>query len=299
MIHCRFSLFAVACVLNFWVTSLAAQQQTTIPAGFLVTLETNEELSEKEISIGKSVKMRVRTPVVVHGEILVAIGAEGFGRISKVTLGDEEKAGYFTFEPISCLTVDGQTLFLNGRPQVVQSTVPGAHYQLEIGMSASAFTLSDVQIQTTHEPPVTNVVKDTLQPADPPFVATEPVPIGEIPSVMIAPGTEIPLVLSDECIPANVEVGATFRLRVKQDVIEHGKLVFRAKAPAVGRVKYITETHIFVVAVTVVAIDGQVVAVETDNSVGIEFDPDKSEEILHLDAEVPAMVTAGCTLSVR
>ena len=55
-----------------------------LPAGTLVTLELNQEVSSEEVEVGHSLEFTVRNDVKVNGKVLIRAGSVAEGRVSKV-----------------------------------------------------------------------------------------------------------------------------------------------------------------------------------------------------------------------
>lgn len=255
---------------------LSAQTQL-LPQNQEINLRATESLLPAQA--GKIIQMTVNDAVRVDGITVVEAGAAAEGLIVRVEK-DGEVALNAALLPVSCYTVDGQLLYLQGAEQVIDLS-PAL---VDTGWILHAVSRTDVIVQGAIQDPAPQAVN--LNQPDKKFL-------------FLPAGFDIMLQLSDECIPANVEVGMTLRLRVKQDVIEKGKLAFPAKSPGLGRVKFINDHQIFIVAFSITAADGQNIAVETDNSIAIEFDPEKEDELLILDAEIPAMLSVMSRISIQ
>jgi hypothetical protein len=274
----------------------AAQQTRNLPEGTPVSVQTTEFLLAREIVPGQVLKIEVSEAIMEDSVVLIAKGAGGMARVVSVEEGSSEAPGKCTIVPVYCDAADGQTIQLEGEAQECVSEIPGPNYRIAIGIVLEARVAQAYTLEMGGGLPVPDF---NLQP-EAAVAAYEPQEFQPQEGYLSLPaGLDIPLVLSDECIPAELSVGNRLRLRVKQDVIENGKLVFRAKAPAEGVVKYLEGNKIHVAATMVHTADGQWVPVETDHSVVVEFEEDNAETLMQLDTPVPAYLSNTVRVTVR
>jgi hypothetical protein len=291
-------------VLGLFVISgqIKAQQQPILLAqNTAVNFELHETLQRDEVLIGKLLMLSVVEDVEVEQQIVIATGATGYGRIRSIVPGPEGTEDGFLLEPVSCFTVDGQFLNVQGESYTFVFDPLENRFEPSNNAIMTAKTINKLMVTITP-----TVVVDTLNnseqvevvpsPTDPSPVETLSAPSAR---VLLTEGIEVPLIMSDECIPSELNVGQMIKLRVKQDVIEHGKLVFAARSPALGKIKHLTDNKIYIEAVTAVAVDGQQVAVETDRSIVVEFDPELEDEVLYLEAEIPALTAMRVEIATR
>jgi hypothetical protein len=285
--HFLFMLLGLLTALS----PVQAQQQTVfLPQNTEVNLELTEVIQANEVLIGKLVLLLVTTDVKSEEQVAIALGATGYGRIRSIVPGSDGTEDGFLLEPVSCFTVDGQFLSLQGETYNFTYNPLEQQFEQAQGDYMKAQTLQPLKVNVVAVPP-----SDTLQVPiinDPQPESPQPLEEETLTQnrVLLIHGIEVPLVMSDECIPSDLNEGQVVKLRVKQDVIERGKLVFSARAPAFGKVKHLTDNKIYVEAVAAVAVDGQHVVLETDRSIVVEFDPELEDEVLYLESDIPALV---------
>lgn len=92
-----------------------------LPSGTLVILELNEKISTSSATIGKMLQMRVRTHVVVNGEVVIRTGCQAIGRVKNISKGAYSTAESITIELFYVMSVDGQQIALNGNEQTIEA----------------------------------------------------------------------------------------------------------------------------------------------------------------------------------
>jgi len=89
----------------------------TLPSGTLVMLETTEKISSDAVTVGKIMVFRVRTNVVVDGNVVIATGAIAIGRVKSIMPTTYNNPEEITLEVTYAQAVDGQQVALNGAEQ--------------------------------------------------------------------------------------------------------------------------------------------------------------------------------------
>ena len=91
----------------------AAATEEKLPAGTTVVMETLNELSSGNMSVGMSVPLRVKYDVIVKGKVLIKGGAMASGQVTSLEQrGGMGKKGSFTMRPTVAQAVDGQMIVL-------------------------------------------------------------------------------------------------------------------------------------------------------------------------------------------
>ncbi len=90
-----------------------APSEEFIPAGTTVVMETMNELSSANMSVGQSISLRVKYDVIVKGKVLIKGGAMASGQVTSVEQrGGMGKKGSFAMRPTVAQAVDGQMIVL-------------------------------------------------------------------------------------------------------------------------------------------------------------------------------------------
>ncbi len=87
--------------------------EAKLQAGTTVVMETIQELSSAQMSVGQSVSLRVKYDVIVNGKVLIKGGAMASGQVTSVEhRGGMGKQGAFAMRPTVVQAVDGQMIVL-------------------------------------------------------------------------------------------------------------------------------------------------------------------------------------------
>ena len=124
-----------------------------LPAGTLVTLELNEEVSSEDVEVGHTLEFTVRNDVRVNGKVLIRAGSVAEGRVTKVDKfldacsTCDDTCSKVTVRVESALTVDGQSALLNSTPLTKRGGCAGVGpATLDIGSRISARVRNDLTI---------------------------------------------------------------------------------------------------------------------------------------------------------
>lgn len=91
----------------------APASEEKLPAGTTVVMETLNELSSGNMSVGMTVPLRVKYDVIVKGKVLIKGGAMASGQVTSLEQrGGMGKKGSFTMRPTVAQAVDGQMIVL-------------------------------------------------------------------------------------------------------------------------------------------------------------------------------------------
>lgn len=93
---------------------------TILRAGTSVFLRLNEEVNDREFSVGNTLEFIVDLNVTVNQRVTIAAGAPARGTVRKVERGCNGKCAKLTIVVESAQAVDGQTVLLQSNPHVVQ-----------------------------------------------------------------------------------------------------------------------------------------------------------------------------------
>ncbi len=128
-------------ILNLFITSLTfitslgalaqsgASAEGKLQSGTTVVLETIQELSSGNMSVGQSVPLRVKYDVIVKGKVLIKGGAMASAQVTSVEArGGMGKKGSFAMRPTVVQAIDGQMIVLanGGASMVGENKVGGA-----------------------------------------------------------------------------------------------------------------------------------------------------------------------------
>lgn len=153
-----FTLATALAVFNFAPISAPTaldldDQLVTLRAGTPVSLQLNEEVSSENLEIGNTVEFTVRTNVTVNGKVLIATGtiAEGYVKAVKKTCEGDKCSGYcaeITITVESVQAVDGQRIFLNGKPYKMKGNCccGGSAAIINYGTTLRSNVLNDAKV---------------------------------------------------------------------------------------------------------------------------------------------------------
>lgn len=125
-IFCLFSLS----IFSFANGPIECTNNIDLCAGTQVVLETGTRLNSRTATVGQLIKCKVKTNVVVDGQIVVRTGATALARISKIQDYTYNEAESISIVPISVQAVDGQQLALHGGEQTIKGQFPNQHMEL-------------------------------------------------------------------------------------------------------------------------------------------------------------------------
>lgn len=93
--------------------SASAMAEGKLLAGTTVVMETIQELSSAQMSVGQSIPLRVKYDVIVKGQVLIKGGAMASGQVTSLEQrGGMGKKGAFAMRPTVVQAVDGQMIVL-------------------------------------------------------------------------------------------------------------------------------------------------------------------------------------------
>lgn len=124
-----------------------------LPAGTLVSLELNQQVSSEDVEVGHTLEFTVRNDVTVNGKVLIRAGSLAEGRVTKVNKflnacsACEGSCSSVTVTVESAQAVDGQSVLLNTTPLTKRGACAGVGPAiLEIGDRITARVRNDVTI---------------------------------------------------------------------------------------------------------------------------------------------------------
>lgn len=124
-----------------------------LPAGTLVSLELNQEVSSEAVEVGHTLEFTVRNDVKVNGKVLIRAGSLAEGRVTKVDKflnacsSCDGTCSSVTVTVESAQAVDGQSILLNATPLTKRGHCAGVGpTTLEIGARITARVRNDVTI---------------------------------------------------------------------------------------------------------------------------------------------------------
>ena len=98
------------------IESTIVDEQVILTAGTVVSLKTIEDISLEEVSVGNTIDFFVRNDVVVDGNVVIATGTIGEGRIKKISRSCNGRCTKLTITAETVQTVDGQRIYLRSIP---------------------------------------------------------------------------------------------------------------------------------------------------------------------------------------
>lgn len=119
----------------------------TLWAGTPVSLELIEDLSSRDITAGQSVRLIVRSNVVVNGKVLIAAGMSAEGYISEKKRKCDRDCTEIKIVMETVQTVDGQRVFLMDIARKALLDCCRGDATLSAGTVFSAKIRNDVQVQ--------------------------------------------------------------------------------------------------------------------------------------------------------
>lgn len=149
-------LFMFALALTANATSSIGQpiakalnlNKSTLAAGTIVILETTEAMKTGQATVGQLVYFRVKTNVKAEGDVVIATGAMGLGRIKSIDPSSYNSPETFHIEVTSVQAVDGQMVPLNGQELQLKGKYSGQEAEADAGKTITAFVTNDIKIKT-------------------------------------------------------------------------------------------------------------------------------------------------------
>lgn len=150
-----FNLFVAVFTLltaNVFATPAPTDAFITLRAGTVISLQLNEEISAEEVEVGNTLDFFVRSNVTVNGKVVVAAGSIAEGMVTKVKKACNGECAQITITVDNVQAVDGQRIYLRGRPHKVKAQCCTDCYNfdssatLPIGTKLSARIQNDVNI---------------------------------------------------------------------------------------------------------------------------------------------------------
>ena len=124
-----------------------------LPAGTSVSLELNQAINSEEVEVGHTVRMRVRSNVVVNNRVVIRAGSYATGKVSKVNKSAnacdacDNICSSVTIVPEKAAAVDGNQVYLEGSPHVARGGCMGTGAaMITIGTSLDATVRDNVKI---------------------------------------------------------------------------------------------------------------------------------------------------------
>ena len=118
----------------------------TLWAGTVVSFQLDEEIDGMNITMGIELDFKVRSNVVVNGQVVIATGALAVGRIKRI----RRKCDSYCAEVVVVLNrvqaVDGQQIYLRSTPSKLIVDCCRGDGVIPIGAKVSAYTLNDTKI---------------------------------------------------------------------------------------------------------------------------------------------------------
>jgi hypothetical protein len=121
--------------------------KTTLPAGTLVILESTESLKTGQATVGQLVHFRVTTHVKADGDVVIATGAMGLGRIKSIDPSTYNNPETFHIEVTSVQAVDGQMVPLQGQELMMKGKFSSQEAASDAGKTITAYVTNDIKIK--------------------------------------------------------------------------------------------------------------------------------------------------------
>jgi len=119
----------------------------TLKAGTMVMLETIEQFNSDQVTVGKVLKFRVTTNVVVNGKTVITTGAIAVGRVKDIEENTYNYPEKITITLMSAQAVDGQQIALNGMEQTFAGRFPGEGVTVEVGQSILGMVMNNTEVK--------------------------------------------------------------------------------------------------------------------------------------------------------
>ncbi len=117
-----------------------------LPNGTLVSLETTEQIQSNKMTVGRIVKCKITTDVVVDGKVVIRTGAIAHARVTRITPTTYNGPEQITLSAINAQAADGQIIALNGVEQTFKGRLPGQPMNVYIGTPLSAHVTNNCDI---------------------------------------------------------------------------------------------------------------------------------------------------------
>jgi sporulation protein YlmC with PRC-barrel domain len=136
--------------------ALAAQaasfaQMLSVPAGTELTFELNETRNATELTLGNTLKFKVRGDGVFNEKVIVRTGAEAIGRVTDVDIDCDGNCSRITIEVRSVKTINGNLVPVSSEPFTVQTKCctgkKNAPATVKIGTTVVATLLNNEKIK--------------------------------------------------------------------------------------------------------------------------------------------------------
>jgi hypothetical protein len=117
-----------------------------LPNGTLVSLETTEQVQSNKMTVGRIVKCKITTDVVVDGKVVIRTGAIAHARVTRITPTTYNGPEQITLSAINAQAADGQIIALNGVEQTFKGRLPGQPMMVYIGTPLSAHVANNYEV---------------------------------------------------------------------------------------------------------------------------------------------------------
>ncbi|MBV6654298.1 MAG: hypothetical protein KI786_11105 [Mameliella sp.] len=117
-----------------------------LPNGTLVSLETTEQIQSNKMTVGRIIKCKITTDVVVDGKVVIRTGAIAYARVTRITPTTYNGPEQVTLSAINAQAVDGQIIALNGIEQTFKGRLPGQPMNVYIGTPLSAHVTNNYEV---------------------------------------------------------------------------------------------------------------------------------------------------------
>ncbi len=128
------------------VFKVAFHKNISLPAGTIILLETCEQISSSQVSVGKNLQCKVRTNVLVQGHIAIRTNALAVGRIKSISPSTHNNPGTIVIEMVQVQAVDGKMISLVGSEQTIKGQFPGQDVSIEQGVNMTSFVNNNTEI---------------------------------------------------------------------------------------------------------------------------------------------------------
>lgn len=118
----------------------------TLNSGTFVFLELMEKVNSDQATVGKVLLFKVRTDVVVNGNVVIKTGALAVGMVKSIKETTYNYPEEMTLTVTSVQAVDGQQIALNGIEQTFIGQFTGEGMTVEPGQPIIAGVMNNVVI---------------------------------------------------------------------------------------------------------------------------------------------------------
>ena len=140
------ALFTFAANATTTISAPAPQSTVILTAGTTVVLELAQKVTPKSVSIGNSIRFKVRDNVKVNGKTVIAAGATVIGKVTSLKKTCNGTGASISLQVEDVKTVDGQMIKLNSDIHDMETPCGEPDNSVDMGTILTAEVRDDVKI---------------------------------------------------------------------------------------------------------------------------------------------------------